>query len=102
METSFETMITTSIPVWAWNGYNSQWVESNLTREEVAARVAQDKQSDDFDSATVIEDGVYLTVCTVNSREFYGQRVETQIYTTRRGAFVPDEEDNLQGDWVME
>lgn len=100
MNTNFETMITTSIPVWAWNGWNSQWVTGSLTREAVAARVDELKQRDDFESATVIEDGEHLTFVVVNSREFYGQRVKTEFVTTRRGEILTDEEDNLQGDWT--
>lgn len=90
-------------PVWAWNGWSEQDVCSGLSRREIVRAILRerhDKKWGDYFTVTATEDEEHLTVVVVLEYDYYGWRRKRHIYTTRAGEFVPDEDDNLVGDWV--
>lgn len=104
METVTAKMMNTSVPVWAWNGYNSQWVQCGLTRDEACAQASEIvKKAEKFshDSKyTVLEDSEVFTVQVIDSYDLHGWRESVHIFTTRIGQVEHDPDDNLRGDWV--
>jgi hypothetical protein len=88
------------IPLWAWNGYNSQWVEPALTREEAISQAfAELKLHGETCNASVIEDADDVTIVVHNSYDFYGRRESVTIYTTRKGTVRRDEVDDNAYDY---
>lgn len=82
-----------SIQVWAWNGWNSQWVESGLSAADLLSRV-EEARAEGYE--VIPADGL---VIVKDEYDFYGWRESITIYTTHKGDIVLDEENNLIGDW---
>lgn len=88
--------------VWAWNGYNAQWLEAQMTRKEIVREMLKARREDDLDSIVILkDDDNAFTVEIFQSYDFYGRRWKRRILTTAHGLYEEDEEDNLAGYWVF-
>lgn len=87
--------------VWAWNGWNSQYVEEKLGRKQVVRAMLEARHNRQYglDSIVVLEDDEHLTAVVTASQEFYGERRAVTVYTTRAGAWDMDD-DGLGGVWT--
>lgn len=86
-----------TIPVWAWNGWNSQWVQSGMSGLDLLSQAGEAKAKGD--EVIQPEDGL---VIVKHEYDFYGWRSRVMIYTTVPGRVVLDKDDNLLGDWIAE
>lgn len=78
-----------------WNGYNSCWVDGNCTRRQIIKEILSFFRKDKMvrgsrdslhrtNDVIVIEDDDHFTIKLISAYEFYGERKEIRIMTTRR------------------
>lgn len=75
---------TDPVPVWNWTGWDSQWVESLLTADEVRSHAAEFVAWHGENTVvTEIESGEHTTIVCRHEHDFYGWRKAWMLFTTR-------------------